>query len=103
MYCGIPGFGVQDQAVQESQGDRSSIASIERLGTSDTAIIQVRKRLMTAARALRERGDARARRGPARVVLRALDLGRAARGRAVGRGRSTPLVVVRPDQSLTLA
>jgi hypothetical protein len=42
MYCGIPGFGVQDQAVQESQGaivDRS----IERLGTSDTAIIHVRK------------------------------------------------------------
>ena len=44
MYCGIPGFGVQDQAIQESQGpivDRTQ----ERLGTSDTAIIQVRKRL----------------------------------------------------------
>jgi phthalate 4,5-dioxygenase oxygenase subunit len=55
MYCGIPGFGVQDQAVQESQGaivDRT----IERLGSSDTAIIQVRKRLMAAARALRDRG-----------------------------------------------
>jgi hypothetical protein len=55
MYCGIPGFGVQDQAIQESQGplvDRTR----ERLGTSDTAIIQVRKLLMTAARALRERG-----------------------------------------------
>ncbi len=55
MYCGIPGFGVQDQAIQESQGplvDRSR----ERLGTSDTAIIQVRRRLMAAARALREGG-----------------------------------------------
>src|SRR5262245_9094576 len=55
MYCGIPGFGVQDQAVQESQGpivDRS----IERLGTSDTAIIHVRRRLLAAARALREHG-----------------------------------------------
>jgi phthalate 4,5-dioxygenase len=55
MFCGIPGFGVQDQAIQESQGpivDRGH----ERLGTSDTAIIQVRKRLMSAARALRERG-----------------------------------------------
>jgi phthalate 4,5-dioxygenase len=55
MFCGIPGFGVQDQAIQESQGpivDRGQ----ERLGTSDTAIIQVRRRLMGAARALRERG-----------------------------------------------
>src|SRR5574341_25629 len=55
MMCGIPGFGVQDQAIQESQGlvvDRSR----ERLGTSDTAIIHVRRRLMSAARALRERG-----------------------------------------------
>jgi phthalate 4,5-dioxygenase len=55
MFCGIPGFGVQDQAIQESQGpivDRSR----ERLGSSDTAIIHVRRRLMTAARALRD-GD----------------------------------------------
>jgi phenylpropionate dioxygenase-like ring-hydroxylating dioxygenase large terminal subunit len=58
MFCGIPGFGVQDQAIQESQGpvvDRTR----ERLGSSDTAIIQVRKRLLDAARALRE-GGARA-------------------------------------------
>ncbi|HET7340879.1 MAG TPA: Rieske 2Fe-2S domain-containing protein [Methylomirabilota bacterium] len=55
MFCGIPGFGVQDQAIQESQGaivDRGQ----ERLGSSDSAIIHVRRRLMTAARALRERG-----------------------------------------------
>jgi len=44
---------VQDQAVQESQGaivDRSQ----ERLGSSDSAIIHVRRRLMAAARALRD-------------------------------------------------
>jgi hypothetical protein len=55
MSCGIPGFGVQDQAVQESQGsivDRSQ----ERLGSSDTAIIHVRRKLMGAARALRDQG-----------------------------------------------
>jgi len=56
MVCGIPGFGVQDQAIQESQGpivDRTQ----ERLGTSDTAIIHVRRRLMSEARALRDRGE----------------------------------------------
>lgn len=53
LFCGIPGFGMQDRAIQESQGpiyDRTR----ERLGTSDTAIIQVRKRLLGAAKALRE-------------------------------------------------
>jgi hypothetical protein len=56
LYCGIPGFGMQDQALQESAGavvDRSQ----EHLGTSDTAIIRVRRRLMNAARALRDRGE----------------------------------------------
>src|SRR4030095_1122144 len=56
MFCGIPGFGVQDQAIQESQGpivDRGQ----ERLGTSDTAIIQVRKRLMGAGKAPRQRAN----------------------------------------------
>jgi len=55
MFCGIPGFGVQDQAVQESQGpivDRTQ----ERLGSSDTAIIYVRRRLMGAARTLSDQG-----------------------------------------------
>jgi phthalate 4,5-dioxygenase len=55
MFCGIPGFGVQDQAIQESQGpivDRTR----ERLGTSDTAIIRVRNYLLGAAQALRDRG-----------------------------------------------
>ena len=57
LFCGIPGFGVQDQAIQESQEpivDRTQ----ERLGRSDTAIIQVRRRLLTAARPLRAGGTA---------------------------------------------
>jgi phthalate 4,5-dioxygenase oxygenase subunit len=48
-FCGIPGFAAQDQAMQESQGmiyDRTD----EHLGASDAAIIQLRKRLMDAAR-----------------------------------------------------
>jgi phenylpropionate dioxygenase-like ring-hydroxylating dioxygenase large terminal subunit len=53
MFCGIPGFGVQDQAIQESQG-RIVDRTRERLGTSDTAIIQVRRRLLAAARALHD-------------------------------------------------
>ena len=55
MVCGIPGFGVQDQAIQESQGavvDRTQ----ERLGTSDSAIIHVRRRLMAEAKALCDHG-----------------------------------------------
>jgi hypothetical protein len=53
MFCGIPGFGVQDQAIQESQGagpivDRTQ----EHLGPSDGGIIRVRRRLIAAARAV---------------------------------------------------
>jgi phthalate 4,5-dioxygenase len=57
LFCGIPGFGTQDQALQESQEpivDRTQ----EHLGSSDTAIIQVRKRLLNAARHLRAGGAA---------------------------------------------
>jgi phthalate 4,5-dioxygenase len=63
MFCGIPGFGVQDQAIQESQGDIVDRA-LEHLGTSDSAIIQVRRRLMNAARALRDHGAAAPGRDP---------------------------------------
>jgi phenylpropionate dioxygenase-like ring-hydroxylating dioxygenase large terminal subunit len=69
MFCGIPGFGVQDQAIQESQGpvvDRSR----EHLGSSDTAIIHVRRRLMQAARALRERNAEPPGRDPAAFRVR---------------------------------
>ena len=54
-YTGIPSIFLQDQAVTESMGwiyDRSQ----ERLGTSDAMIIRTRRRLIEAARALREQG-----------------------------------------------
>src|SRR5438045_9330155 len=51
-FFGVPGVGAQDKAITESQGvfDRS----LERLGRADLGIIRVRKRLLDAARALRE-------------------------------------------------
>jgi phthalate 4,5-dioxygenase oxygenase subunit len=52
-FFGVPGVGAQDKAITESQGvfDRS----LERLGRADIGIIRVRKRLLEAAVALRER------------------------------------------------
>ena len=100
MFCGIPGFGVQDQAIQESQGplvDRSQ----ERLGTSDTAIIQVRRRLMTAARALRERGEPAPGRDPRSFCVRSASLTLRAGEDWVAAAR--PLVLVRDGQTLTRA
>ncbi|HEY0584346.1 MAG TPA: Rieske 2Fe-2S domain-containing protein [Chloroflexota bacterium] len=52
-FSGLPGVWPADSACQESMGyiyDRSS----EHLGTSDAGIIRARRRLMNAARALRE-------------------------------------------------
>ena len=52
-YTGIPGIFQQDQAVTESMGnvyDRSH----EHLGTSDAMIIRTRRRVINAAKALRE-------------------------------------------------
>ena len=54
-YTGIDAIFLQDQAVTESMGaiyDRT----YERLGTSDQMIIRTRKRLIDAARALRDTG-----------------------------------------------
>jgi hypothetical protein len=54
-YSGIPEFWAQDAAAQLSMGtvcDRS----LEHLGTSDLAIIAVRRRLIAAAKALRDEG-----------------------------------------------
>jgi nitrite reductase/ring-hydroxylating ferredoxin subunit len=54
-YTGIGAIFLQDQAVTESMGpiyDRTN----ERLGTSDTMVIRTRKRLLDAARALRDTG-----------------------------------------------
>jgi phenylpropionate dioxygenase-like ring-hydroxylating dioxygenase large terminal subunit len=94
MFCGIPGFGVQDQAIQESQGpivDRTR----ERLGSSDTAIIQVRKQLLGAARALRDAGTPPPGLDPASFLVRSAsavlapgeDWVEAARDRLVVRSR----------------
>jgi phthalate 4,5-dioxygenase oxygenase subunit len=100
MFCGIPGFGVQDQAIQESQGPRVD-RSQERLGSSDTAIIQVRRRLMTAARALRERGEPAPAGDPRAFCVRSASLVLAPGSDWVAAAR--PLVLVRDDQKLTLA
>ena len=54
-YTGITGIHLQDQAITESMGpvvDRTR----ERLGSSDTMVIRVRRRLISAAVALAERG-----------------------------------------------
>jgi hypothetical protein len=99
MFCGIPGFGVQDQAIQESQGpivDRGQ----ERLGTSDTAIIQVRKRLMGAARALSERGTPAPGMDPKPYRVRSASALLPANADWVEGARSA--IVTRPDQALTL-
>jgi phthalate 4,5-dioxygenase len=100
MFCGIPGFGVQDQAIQESQGsivDRTR----ERLGTSDTAIIHVRRRLMGLAMALHERGEPPAEVSPESFCVRStsflLPAGANWVEGAMGR------VVVKPGGHLTLA
>jgi phenylpropionate dioxygenase-like ring-hydroxylating dioxygenase large terminal subunit len=98
MFCGIRGFGVQDQAIQESQGaavDRSQ----EHLGTSDTAIIHVRRRLMTAARMLADRGVA-PRHDPAAFRVRPASMVLAPGEDWLAHAKS--LVTVAPDRSLTL-
>ncbi|HLF76794.1 MAG TPA: Rieske 2Fe-2S domain-containing protein [Dehalococcoidia bacterium] len=46
-YTGIPGINVQDRAVQESMG-RIAERSLERLGTTDRAIIAARRSLLNA-------------------------------------------------------
>jgi phenylpropionate dioxygenase-like ring-hydroxylating dioxygenase large terminal subunit len=54
-YTGISGIHQQDQAITESMGpifDRRK----EQLGTSDVMVIRVRRRLLEAARGLRDRG-----------------------------------------------
>jgi nitrite reductase/ring-hydroxylating ferredoxin subunit len=53
LYFGVAGVALQDQAVQESMGPIYN-RSKEHLGTSDGAIIQVRRRLLDAARGLRD-------------------------------------------------
>jgi hypothetical protein len=54
-YSGLPSVTIEDQAVTESMGeiyDRTQ----ERLGTSDIMIIRTRRRMIEAAKALRDSG-----------------------------------------------
>ena len=54
-FTGITGIHLQDQAITESEGalyDRSA----EHLASSDAIVIRVRRRLLTAAVALRDQG-----------------------------------------------
>jgi nitrite reductase/ring-hydroxylating ferredoxin subunit len=55
-YTGINSIFLQDQAVTESMGDIYDRTS-EHLGTSDAMVIRTRKRLIDAAKALRDRGE----------------------------------------------
>lgn len=55
QFCGIPDRSTQDNGVQESMGpiyDRTR----EHLGISDSGVIRMRRRLIDAAKALREQG-----------------------------------------------
>jgi phthalate 4,5-dioxygenase len=53
-YTGIKSISAQDFAVQEDQGGLIMDRSLEHLVSSDAAIIAVRKRLLDAAKALRD-------------------------------------------------
>jgi hypothetical protein len=55
-YTGINGIFQQDQAVTESMGP-VYVRSREHLGTSDAMIIRTRRRVINAAKALREHGE----------------------------------------------
>jgi phthalate 4,5-dioxygenase len=55
-YTGIAGTNVQDRAVQESMG-RIADRSLERLGTTDRAIIAARRRLLQAIETVEAGGD----------------------------------------------
>ena len=97
MFCGIPGFGVQDQAIQESQGPIVNRTG-EHLGTSDAAIIKVRRRLLNAARALRDHGATPPGQDPASFCVRSTSVVVPAGADWVP--AATPRVVVRPGRSL---
>ncbi len=101
MYCGIPGFGVQDQAVQESQGDIVD-RSQERLGHE-------RHRDHPGAPPHDDRGPraarsrrARARRRPA-LLPRPVRLRRPALRARTGSQGAMARMVVRAGDQLTLA
>jgi phenylpropionate dioxygenase-like ring-hydroxylating dioxygenase large terminal subunit len=56
-FTGITGIHLQDQAITESMGDIYDRTK-EHLGSSDTMVIRVRRRLLAAAQALADAGEA---------------------------------------------
>ena len=55
-YTGIEGIIMQDQAITESMGEITD-HGFEQLAPSDRMITQTRRRLLLAARAIREKGE----------------------------------------------
>jgi hypothetical protein len=55
-YTGILGTNVQDRAIQESMGPIAD-RTLERLGTTDRAIINARRALLAAVKAVQDGGD----------------------------------------------
>ena len=55
-YTGITGINTQDRAVQESKGPIAD-RTLERLGTTDRAIINARRSLMKAIKVVQDGGD----------------------------------------------
>jgi phenylpropionate dioxygenase-like ring-hydroxylating dioxygenase large terminal subunit len=55
-YSGITGVNTQDRAVQESMGEIAD-RTLERLGTTDRAIIHARRALLKAIRTVQDGGD----------------------------------------------
>jgi phenylpropionate dioxygenase-like ring-hydroxylating dioxygenase large terminal subunit len=98
MFCGIPGFGVQDQAIQESQGPTPTVdRTQEHLGPSDAGIMRVRKRLLDCAKKLDE-GKKISRENPASFCVRSAAV-------VIAPGEdwvagAAPRIVVRPGQQL---
>jgi phthalate 4,5-dioxygenase len=69
-FFGVPGVGAQDKAITESQRPPVYDRTRERLGRADIGLIRVRKRLLDAARALREQGTPPPGLDPAASLLR---------------------------------
>jgi phenylpropionate dioxygenase-like ring-hydroxylating dioxygenase large terminal subunit len=55
-YTGIPGTNTQDRAIQESMGPIAD-RTLERLGTTDRAIINARRSLLKAVKVVQDGGD----------------------------------------------
>ena len=55
-YTGIAGINTQDRAVQESMGPIAD-RTLERLGTTDRAIIHARRALLQAVKTVQKGGD----------------------------------------------